>query len=214
MTDPWSSRLSDYLNGDLPRAQQVGMAAHLETCPSCRQALDELRQVSEWAAAYQSSTPPSDPWPVIARRIERHPRGGGKRQMFGGHRALAAAAAIALVAATAVFFRPGPSPPPGGSDAGQPGGGAALPLHPIEQDYAAAIAELQRTFSERRDRLDAETLEIVERSLETIDSAMQEAREALARTPGNMLLQDLLTRSVRQKVGLMRQATALTMTTS
>ena len=212
MTDPWSSRLSDYLNGDLPRAQQVGMAAHLETCPSCRQALDELRQVSEWAAAYQPSTPPTDPWPVIARRIARHPH--GKRQVFGGHRAaLAAAAAIALVAASAVFVMTRQSPP-SGIDAGQPGGGAVLPLHPIEQDYAAAIAELQRTFSERRDRLDAETLEIVERSLETIDSAMQEAREALARTPGNMLLQDLLTRSVRQKVGLMRQATALTMTTS
>jgi hypothetical protein len=213
MTDPWSDQLSDYLNGDLPRAQQAGMAAHLETCPTCRQALDELRRVSEWAAAYQASTPPSDPWPVIARRIARHHRVGGKRQVSGGHRALAAAAAIALVAATAIFFMTRQSAP-SGIEAGHPGGGAVLPLHPIEQDYAAAIAELQRTFSERRDRLDPETLEIVERSLETIDSAMQEAREALARTPGNTLLQDLLTRSVRQKVGLIRQATALTMTAS
>ena len=54
-----------------------------------------------------------------------------------------------------------------------------------------------------------ETVVAVERSLQTIETAIAEAREALARDPGSETLARLLVAGHDQKVELLRHATRL-----
>jgi hypothetical protein len=46
MSDPIREKLGAYLDGELDRRGQLEVKAHLETCPSCREELEELRRVS------------------------------------------------------------------------------------------------------------------------------------------------------------------------
>lgn len=75
--------------------------------------------------------------------------------------------------------------------------------------YDAAVAELERTLEEGRGRLDPRTLEIVERNLNIIDRAIEDARRAVAADPGNTWLRSHLAATMKRKVDLLRSATML-----
>ena len=53
--------------------------------------------------------------------------------------------------------------------------------------------------------LGEETLRTIEESLATIDQALDEAVEALARDPGSELLNRLVTRNMLKKIDILRQ---------
>jgi hypothetical protein len=86
-----------------------------------------------------------------------------------------------------------------------------LPAHLVsaELGYARSIDALRRTLDERRDSLATSTVETVERSLRIADAAIAEAREALARDPGNGVLQEIFTSNYERKIDLLRRATEL-----
>lgn len=69
------------------------------------------------------------------------------------------------------------------------------------------VAELQRALDEHRGSLDPTTIEVVERSLESIDDAIADARSALAADPGNENLHRQLDSTMRKKVELLRRVT-------
>ena len=75
--------------------------------------------------------------------------------------------------------------------------------------YDAAVAELERLLEAGRDRLDPETVAVLEQSLATIDQAMSEARAALQTDPTNFYLSEHLSATMNQKVRLLRQAVRL-----
>jgi len=73
MHDPWTDRLSEYLDDELAPAERAELDAHLRDCLGCRRVLGELRRVTLHAAALRD-TPPARPlWPEVATRIG-HPR--------------------------------------------------------------------------------------------------------------------------------------------
>ncbi|HEX8209958.1 MAG TPA: zf-HC2 domain-containing protein [Longimicrobium sp.] len=73
MQDPWTDRLSEYLDDELATAERAELDAHLRECLGCRRVLGELRRVTLHAAALRD-TPPARPlWPEVAARIG-HPR--------------------------------------------------------------------------------------------------------------------------------------------
>jgi hypothetical protein len=80
---------------------------------------------------------------------------------------------------------------------------------PVEAKYAGVSRELARTVEERRAQLAPETVAQVERSLATIDTAIAEARAALARDPGNRDIVVLLAARWEQRLDLLRRATEL-----
>jgi anti-sigma factor RsiW len=45
MTDQWTDRLSEYLDGDLAEHEEAALAAHLDTCAACSETLAGLRRV-------------------------------------------------------------------------------------------------------------------------------------------------------------------------
>lgn len=81
-----------------------------------------------------------------------------------------------------------------------PGPAAATP------SYDADIAELHRSLDEVRDQLDPATVDVVERSLESIDDAIATARAALAADPGNTYLQRQLEGAMQKKLDVLRRA--------
>lgn len=73
MHDPWTDRLSEYLDDELAPAERAELDEHLRDCLVCRRVLSELRRVTLHAAALTDSTPARPLWPEVAARIG-HPR--------------------------------------------------------------------------------------------------------------------------------------------
>jgi hypothetical protein len=79
-----------------------------------------------------------------------------------------------------------------------------------DQQYDAAVADLERALNRGRGRLDASTIAIVEHNLQIIDQAIAQARQALAADPANSYLSSHLVEARRRKLDLLRRAAALT----
>src|SRR2546425_545936 len=69
MTDQWTDRLSEYLDGELTSPERTAFEAHLASCDACRTTLDELRRVVTNARALDDRPPTVDLWPAIATGI-------------------------------------------------------------------------------------------------------------------------------------------------
>jgi hypothetical protein len=78
-----------------------------------------------------------------------------------------------------------------------------------DAQYDAAVADLEQAVKAGRGRLDASTIAIVERNLQIIDQAINQAREALVTDPANSYLSSYLVEARRRKLDLLRRATAL-----
>lgn len=70
MTDRFTDRLSEYLDGDLSPEDARRVEAHLGDCETCTRTLEELRGVVARAGAVTDRTVPDDLWPAIAARIQ------------------------------------------------------------------------------------------------------------------------------------------------
>jgi anti-sigma factor RsiW len=81
---------------------------------------------------------------------------------------------------------------------------AALQLPTTAHD--AEVAALERTLEEVRDQLDPATIEVIERSLEAIDHALESARAALVADPGNPFLHRQLDGAMQKKLAVLRRA--------
>jgi tetratricopeptide (TPR) repeat protein len=79
-----------------------------------------------------------------------------------------------------------------------------------DQQYDAAVADLEKALDRGRGRLDAATIAIVEHNLQIIDQAIAQARQALAADPANGYLSSHLVEARRRKLDLLRRAAALT----
>jgi len=230
MTDQWTDRLSEYLDGELLTGERTALEQHLLGCADCRATLAELRRVVARAQALDDTPPAADLWPAIARRIG----GGGsdlpdvpdvidltarrvrRRISFTLPQLAAAGIALMLVSGSVVWkvlnhgvasvaqvtpAQPviAPTPPPDGTPAAWSG----------DASYDHVIARLEQALAEHRTALDTATVRVLEKNLEIIDRAIAEARAALAADPASAYLNHHLARTMRRKVDLLRQASAL-----
>src|SRR4029077_19003694 len=85
-----------------------------------------------------------------------------------------------------------------------------VPVGMADAQYDAAVSDLEKALKQGRGRLDAATIAVVERNLQIIDQAIDQAREALAADPANTYLSGHLVEARRRKLDLLRRAAALT----
>jgi hypothetical protein len=78
-----------------------------------------------------------------------------------------------------------------------------------DEQYDAAVADLERVLREGRDTLDPQTVMVLERNLEAIDEAIRQSRAALDADPANTYLNSHLADARRRKLELLRQAAGL-----
>lgn len=224
----WTDRLSDYIDRELTEQDRSKLDAHLAGCASCAVALDELRAVQARASQLPSRPPRHDLWPGIAERIASTaalqldtPNGAAaSRRRYAFSLPQLAAAGIALAVASgggALLLRPGlQSADRGAVPAVQPAAAVtadAVSLRQAsvraEETYGAAVADLQSVLDAGRGQLSPGTIEVLERNLAVIDSAIAQAERAVAGDPANAYLNTHLTRTMRQKLDLLRQAAML-----
>jgi len=224
MTDIWTDRLSEYLDGELSAKERTELEDHLRHCVTCGAALADLKRIVRRARALDDRQPERDLWPGIAARIgvpaaaatdagEIRLAGRTPRRWTFSLPQLAAAgiALMALSGAAAWLLHPAgtavvvtrQSSPPVVVPV------AAGPARPAERSYDVAVAELQQVLTQNRGRLDTTTVRVIEQNLATIDRAIAQAQRAVAADSANIYLNSHLAETMRRKLELLRQAAAL-----
>ncbi|MGH7501123.1 MAG: zf-HC2 domain-containing protein [Longimicrobiales bacterium] len=79
----------------------------------------------------------------------------------------------------------------------------------VEQNYDAAIGQLEGALAATRAQLDPRTVAVIERNLQIIDAAIMDARAALAADPNDVDLYRYLDDTLMKKIDLLRRATTL-----
>ena len=227
MSEHWTDRLSEYLDGEMSDAERGALERHLEACEACARTLSELRAVAARAAALEDRPPAGDLWPLIATEIgapaaaasdvvelasRRKP--WARRVSLSVPQLLAAGIVLVLLSAGSVLWlRPdlrAPSPTLAG-DSTAPGGtpGAGVLVDTRTRGYDAAVADLERVLSERREALDPRTVQVLEENLRIIDRAIERSRQALDADPTNPYLNQHLADTKQRKLELLRRATTI-----
>ena len=236
MHEEWTDKLSDYLDDELPPEERRAVAAHLAGCEPCAATLDELKRVVARARSLPARPPATDLWRGIAERIDDRPaarvasfapRGPARRVSFTLPQLAAASLLIAALSGGLVWMAGARAPRatteesaatrPAEAAQTRTDESATASIESVslaDAQYDAAVADLERALDKGRGRLDRSTIAAVEQSLQIIDQAIAQARQALATDPANSYLSSHLVETRRRKLDLLRRAAALTSETN
>ncbi|MDB4889265.1 MAG: hypothetical protein JWL61_1120 [Gemmatimonadetes bacterium] len=220
MTDHLAfEQLCDLADGAINPAAESAARAHLRACEECASRLSAITALAASTAALPLEiAPPADLWADIRKDLEPRHMLRRRRAPVWQMRRLAAAGVIIAVASSAltavalrwrtpevaILDRPIVLPSARTTEVALPEG-----LASAEHGYTRSVETLQRVLDERRDSLAPSTIATVEHSLRIADSAIAEARDALARDPANRALAALFASNYERKIDLLRRATEL-----
>lgn len=225
--------LDDYVTGDLTEDARVPVAEHIEGCEICSAEVESLKSILAQASVLPKSIePPGESWSSIKHVIEQDAQAlkgaarssartqSGEATRLSSRRVVmmaAAAAVIAIASSSATYVyatrdgRTTGASASGSTQLDQTGTPASLAAFTIEENnYMRTANILKDLLDSQRDLLAPETVAQLNASLRTIDEAILEARNALARDPANKMLVEMLSASYRQKVDLLRRTTEMT----
>jgi hypothetical protein len=214
MSDQWTDRLSEYLDGDLADPEKAALEAHLDTCAACSETLAGLRRIVVRARSLKDRPPLRDLWSGVAARIGAGAGPGRRRLTFSVPQLLAAGIALAVLSGGGAWLL---HPDPAGVAAvpRDPGSQGMVPVATVgstsaaARSYDAAVDDLELILAEGRGRLDSTTVRVLEQNLALIDRAIAQARRAVAADSANLYLNTHLAETMRRKIHLLRQAAAL-----
>jgi anti-sigma factor RsiW len=217
--------LDDYVTGDLTEEARPPVEEHVTSCALCSAEVESLKRILARAAELPKSIdPPADAWSNIRSAISRDESAvradtSVSRSRIWQRRYVLAAAAILVAvlssAGTALYmnghYSGARSSGAAASNSSAEATPAALAAFAIEENnYLRTASMLQDLLDQQEASLAPETVAQLKASLRTIDEAILEARNALARDPANKLLVQMLSANYRQKVDLLRRTTELT----
>jgi anti-sigma-K factor RskA len=216
--------LDDYVTGELTEDARGPVADHIAACEICRAEVESLEQILAQAAELPKSIdPPAGAWLNIRAAIGRDKNAIAAEHTLSERfwrRPYVLAAAVVLVAVlssggTALYMNSrdhdaGSTRTAAGYQ-GSEATPASLAAFTIEENtYLRNVAVLQDLLDQQEASLAPETVAQLKASLRTIDEAILEARNALARDPANKMLIEMLSGTYRQKVDLLRRTTEMT----
>jgi hypothetical protein len=159
--------------------------------------------------------PPRDLWPGIAARLEASPGPSRRSWAWQAVAALVLVAVSSLVTATLVRRSPTPvaqQPVPASASAAMPV--AFGPSFALNGEYAAARAQLAAELERRVATMPPSARQKLEANLAEMRRAADEINAALARQPGDPLLQELLLSTYQQELGVLASVNQLTGTSA
>jgi hypothetical protein len=198
------------------------VAEHVAACEICADEVQGLQRVLARAKELPSAIdPPAEAWDHIKAAILKDEASiapvVGRRSAIWRHPVIFAAAASIVVAvlssaATVAYLHQRDARSGKGEGEGvqtsTPANFAAFTIE--ENNYLRTASTLQDILDRQESTLAPETVAQLKASLRTIDEAILEARNALARDPANKGLIDMLSANYRQKVDLLRRSTEMT----
>jgi anti-sigma factor RsiW len=206
--DHWTDRLSSYLDDDLPRGERLEVERHLLDCDVCRRTLEELRAVVAAAGSLEAQPPVNDLWPAVARRIA--PGQSLRHLHIPFVWAVAAGVLLSISSAMTAYLvlhRPGEAV----VDSASIEPPATLRSASIGTiPYGHAVDDLMSTLEARRDQLNPKTVQVLERSLVTIDRAIADAVSVLREHPDDLALVQRVAEQRQMKLAMLRQVERLT----
>ncbi|MGH7695502.1 MAG: zf-HC2 domain-containing protein, partial [Gemmatimonadaceae bacterium] len=230
--------LSDYLENTISLPLRAAVDGHVASCVRCAAVLADVRSIVDRAAALPALKPSHDLWSGIEARLDSPvvpitAAASSRRFRVPTWIGLAAAAAV-LIVATSVLTRQWvtsggkeapsvaitPSQPIARPESLGTESTAVAPVTPVRTavsrervsaavTYGREIARLEAFVRQRGDSLDPTTKAIIENSMRIIDSALVEARAALARDPASRFLTDQVDQTLQKKMELLRTVTLL-----
>ena len=220
MTDSWTPRLSEYIDGELTSGERHAVDAHLAECGDCRRTLEALQTVVARAAAATPRPPATDLWDGIAEQIGTVPRAidtppgrAAWRVSFTLPQLVAATLALMVVSGGAVWVgqhggRATSIPSLGAANGREEPAAHTTAAVMTDGQYTKAIADLEQTLQNGRSSFDPSTVDVVEQNVAVIDRAIEQARQALGQEPANIYLNNHLTDLKQQKLSVLQQVTA------
>jgi len=218
--DSWTSRLSEYVDGELDAPTRAALEAHLGRCAECRAARDALARVVARARRVPYREPTSDLWRGIeASIVAGGARRGPRRVVTVSLARLAVAAAVVAVLAGGVAWEIATKRATSApvvvrrydrvdAPAAPVPAAAATPV--AAASYREAAADLERALEAGRSRLRPGTMRVIEENLRAIDVAIAQADSALRRDPGSAYLNQYLAATMQRKLRLLREAVEIT----
>ena len=218
--------LDDYVTGELNEDARGPVIDHIAGCAICAAEVESLKSILARAADLPKSIePPAESWSNIRAAIERDNKAVAARELKSARPywrqpyALAAAALLVAILSsggTALYMSSrdagrGMSSRSAANDASGGATPASLAAFTIEENnYLRNVAVLQDLLDQQEALLAPETVAQLKATLRTIDEAILEARNALARDPANKMLIEMLSGTYRQKVDLLRRTAEMT----
>jgi anti-sigma factor RsiW len=218
--------LDDYVTGELAEDARGPVADHITGCAICAAEVESLKRILAQAADLPKSIdPPAESWSASRAAIERDRKAVNAenistiRPFWRQPYALAAAAVLVAILSsggTALYMSSrnadaGTSSRSAANDASSGATPASLAAFTIEENtYLRNVAVLQDLLDQQEALLAPATVAQLKASLRTIDEAILEARNALARDPANKMLIEMLSGTYRQKVDLLRRTAEMT----
>jgi hypothetical protein len=189
--------------------RDAALTGHVAECDECRETLRRVRDLVAAAHALPKDiAPPPEVWSALQTRVSgRAPRRSSRMWRYGAW--MATAATIVFIAGVALLLP---------SRAQKVKGAKVVPTQPsaapamyanVERSYVATVSELRIALEAQRTTLAPATVRVLERSLAAIDTAIAEARAALASDPSNRMLLGILSANYERKVELLQRATEL-----
>jgi len=208
---PDDATLNDYADGALSSSRQREVDAHLSSCTSCRDVVEDLRRVRLAVRQLPTLAPPREAW----SRLERTLRAQGATRRSARWQWLAVAAALIVAVFGGMKLsdlrRPSSSvvTPPAASMDAPTAQSIAAELQQAEEHYQNAIAGLERIANSEKGSLDPQVASTLEKNLGVVDQAISESRAALKAQPTSEPAQASLLESFRSKIALLQDTVAL-----
>jgi len=222
---PNEDALNAYVDGTSSASEAADVERHLASCASCRQTVDDLREILRAVPTLDQREPPARAWSRIERAIALDAdRGHAAAPRAGARISRAAiatwlAAAAAIVVATIVGLRYVPAArqqsAAARADATEQASAAAgaqaveAELRQAEAHYENAIKGLEQIANAEQSSLDPRTAATLQKNLAVIDQAISESRAAVRAQPASEPAQQSLIENFKTKIGLLQDTVAL-----
>jgi predicted anti-sigma-YlaC factor YlaD len=198
--------LDEYLDERLGAIRRAAVEAHLAQCPACPALVADVGAIRHTARTLEPIEPPDRVWRLVRARVslEAPPRAWWTAWL----QPAAAVAGLVLVVASLTWISLRlTSTPPAAQMADGAGSLAGFEL--AEAEYTDAIASLEEAAAAAAPQLDALTTATLRSSIDDIDLAIVDARDALEREPGDALSQESLLDALGSKVALLQDTVAM-----
>lgn len=202
--------ISEYVDGALEARKAAELERHLETCPACREVLDDLRGMKAAASDLETPEPGDEVWRKIRSRLTAPApepatavRIPGRWSLGWASPALrlAGAAALALILiGSGVYFggRLGGTKAP--RSLGDRERYTLAKLDEAEQYYQKAIRSLGEAFAAEKGTMIPEVAAVFEKNLAVIDGTIQACRQAVLKEPDDLQARNFLLAAYMNKM--------------